>query len=248
MAVRQPIKLEEDPIQEAIFELRFQTEIAALADLLPGMIFPRVRDRFPQSERLPSSFIPRELQQTQPELRYQPRHKISGDASSIGLGDFSVMLNTQRPYVGWEAFRPVILELVGLVREFKVVSKLERFSLKYSNLLQAADAKERYELTDFAGHLGKVDLARSLTQVRTEFDESGFRHIVELIGSAVVKNAKGESREGVYLAIDTICLDADGFFENPQKQLDAAHATEKAIFYSVLTDFAVQLFKPVWAH
>lgn len=243
---KQPVRLESDPIVEAIFEMHFASESTTLADLLPGLLYPHFKGRFPKMERLPISDIPRDLQSTEPNLKYQPRQRMVGQHFSILLGDYAVAISAPRPYAGWTAFRALAIELLEQLQKTELIKNVERFSFKYINLLEASDIQSQYKLVNFNANLGGKELTECLTQLRAEFHHHGFTNIIEVAANAAVKTASGEKLNGLFLSIDIISLTPDDFFVKAEEHLEAAHKLEKEIFYSILTPAAVNSFKPIW--
>jgi uncharacterized protein (TIGR04255 family) len=242
-----PTKLEEDPILEAVFELRFQAMTTSAADLLPGILYNAVRDDFPKLERLPISMMPRELVASQPDLKYQPRYRLSGKKFALLLGDVVFAISCPKPYIGWKEFRKTILSLLGHVRDSKFVEKIERFSLKYLNVLQGAQLADQYKLVNFSASFGKFDIASGFpVQVRTEINAKDFYHIVELASGATIKLVSGEALEGLMLTIDTISNNPDNFWSDVEKKIEALHLAEKTLFFDVLSKAGLERYKPVW--
>ena len=60
---RLPVRLERPPLIEAVFELRFAPRSGFSIELLPGLIFPALKDRYPLLEQTPTGSIPRDLRQ-----------------------------------------------------------------------------------------------------------------------------------------------------------------------------------------
>ena len=243
---KQPIKLQQDPIFEAVFEMRFSIESDQVADLIPGIVFPKLRKDFPKTEALPFAQIPKVIRDQNPELRYQASRRLIGQRLIISLGDRVAGISCPKPYIGWSEFQPVILQLVDLLKNAELIKQVERFSLKYSNMLPGVNQKEQFAHTQFTATLGKTNLAEQLTQVRTEFEEGGFINIVELAANAVAKPISGATMTGLLLSIDTICNNPSDFWNNAKTLLEDAHKVEKAIFFRALTKETIDALKPVW--
>ncbi|MBX3650282.1 MAG: TIGR04255 family protein [Burkholderiales bacterium] len=243
---KQPIKLQQDPIFEAVFEMRFSIESDQVADLIPGIVFPRLRKDFPKTEALPIAQIPKVIRDQNPELRYQASRRLIGGRLIISLGDRVAAVSCVKPYIGWGEFQPVILRLVGLLREAALIKEVERFSLKYSNMLSGGNPKEQFAHTRFAATLAETNLVEQLTQIRTEFNEGGFVNIVELAANAIAKHPSGSIMNGLLLSIDTICNSPVDFWNNAEVLLKNAHEVEKTIFFRALTKEAINALQPKW--
>lgn len=242
-----PARLQKDSILEAVFELRFQATVPAAAEILQGAIYPALRDRFPKVQRTAFASFPLPLMDTDPNLRYQPRLVLQGDHLSVFVGDRAVALTSARPYVGWKNFRPLILELLGLVKSANVTSEPERFSLKYINLLEGASPAAQFSLVRYDASLGRrYKLNNLLTYTRTEFEQDGLINIVELGANSIAKTQRGQSLTGLVLTVDTIHDNPHGFWANPEPFIEKAHTVEKTVFFEVLTEDTVNSMGPVW--
>lgn len=244
----QPVKLKNDPIVEAIFELRFEAAKSSLSDLLPGLLYGKLGDRFPKLERLPFSMVPREFLQQTPDLKYQARFRLRGDSFVISFGDYSLAVSCLKPYVGWEKFKPFILEILGYLKDSALVGAIERYSIKYVNLLPAAhgDFAGQYKHLNFSANLGKFSLTGSPTWVRAEIDDANYMNLLEFAANAQIKTLANEQLDGLLLTIDTISKNTEGFWDTPEKFIEGVHQTEKAIFFETLSDEAGQIFGATW--
>jgi uncharacterized protein (TIGR04255 family) len=71
-----------------------------------------------------------------PNIRYAPAIRIHWGNFIILSGNQSAGLACKLPYPGWTAgFKPSILKLAQLIGEAAIVDVVERFSLKYTNIV-----------------------------------------------------------------------------------------------------------------
>ncbi|MBF8254726.1 MAG: hypothetical protein HW373_1421 [Deltaproteobacteria bacterium] len=171
---RLPIRLQNDPIVEAVFELRFKGAVPSVADVLQGALFTPLKNRFPKVVRTPFSAVPEPLAEATPGFRYQPRLQLQGERLSIFIGDHSIVISCKKPYLGWHEFRPLILEVLQHVREAAVTGDIERFSLKYVNLLPGGVPSAQFKMVRYSATLGDLRLTDLSTYTRTEFEKQGF--------------------------------------------------------------------------
>lgn len=239
-----PRRLERDPIVEALFELRFKSSGTAAADVLQSSIYPAFKDRLPNLNRTPLGSLPVAVLESNPELRYQARLVLQGDLLAVFIGDHSVAISCRRPYLGWSKFRPLILELLNNVKSSGVATEPERFSLKYINLLEGDTPVSQFSLTRYVASLGKHDLRNYVTYTRTEIIEEGHTVIVELGANSIAKLPKGPPLSGLIFTIDTINKAPAKFWEDPAPIIDKAHDVEKAVFFGMLTDAAIEKMGP----
>lgn len=243
---RVPVRLERDPILEAIFEFRFRGSVAAAAEVLQGAIFPKLKDRFPQVQRTAFSQFAGFLDD--PNLQYQPRLILLGDNLRVHIGDRAIGLVCVKPYVGWKAFRPLILELLQIVIASKVVNESERISLKYTNLLEGKTTyAEQFSLVHYNASLGraKYNLSECLTFTRSEIQKDGLINIVELGANSEIQAPTG-SVKGLYIAVDSIYNSPPDFLADPEPHVEKVHDVEKSVFFGVLTDNTIESMGPKW--
>jgi uncharacterized protein (TIGR04255 family) len=87
----------------------------------------------------------------------------------------------QQPYIGWNNFKPLILEVLRLIKDAKVVKTIERISMKYANHLPGESFQQQFSLVHYSASLGRADyrLSDYLTYTRTEIEKDGLINIVE---------------------------------------------------------------------
>lgn len=244
-----PIRLQNDPIVEAVFELRFKGTVPSVADVHQGALFTPLKDRFPNVIRTPFSAMSglESLVEFNPAFRYQPRLELKGERLSVFIGDHNVVVTCRKPYVGWNEFRPLICEVLHHVEGAAVTGDIERYSLKYVNLLPGAVPSAQFKMVNYSASLGvgSLSLTDLATRTRTEFERGGFTNIVELVANA---NIKSPPATGLLVAIDTICNEAKEFWKDYPPKIDKLHDVEKSIFFEVLTRDTIQKMGAVWAH
>lgn len=248
MTQRMPIKLNKDPILEAIFELRFDSNVDQIAELLPGILFTSLKDKFPKIEPLPTARIPVEIRKTDPNLLFKPTSRLLGKLYSIAIGEKVVSLNCQRPYQGWDDFKGEITILLDLLKKTNMVDLIRRFSVKYINIISVNEGTFGLEKLDLDIRLGDINLISNPTSIRTEFFVDSFMNIVSIVPRANAKiHNTSEHLQGIILDIDTIFAKESGIsWDEILNLLDHAHNTEKDIFYGVLKKDTIESYGPVW--
>jgi uncharacterized protein (TIGR04255 family) len=243
-----PTRLAKDPIVEALFEFRFEGKGAAVAEILQGYVFTKFRDRFPKIQRNPIAEFTAAFA-NDPTLRYQPHVVLRADAppAAIALGPSNVIINHRKPYIGWRRFKPLILEVLGQVRDADVVAKSERISMKYANLIPGDTHAEQFLKVHHKATLGRkpYDLTTLLTHVRTEVQVEGLTCIIELKAGTIANLPTGAVK-GLLLTVDTLLPVPSTFLEDIEDHLEKVHRVEKTVFFDVLTDPTIQSFEPEW--
>lgn len=237
---RLPSRLARDPILEATFEFRFLGKEQAVADVLQGIIYPELKTRFPKIRRTAlAAFAPELLDD--PSLRYQPRLSLRGENQLVNIGDRAIAVASTRPYMGWRRLRPLVLEVLELVRKADIVKEAERISLRYTNILRTGSFAEQFSTLNFKAALGRTpyDLTNMLTHVRTEVMKDDLITILEIGANTVVGDERGLS-----LAIDSIYKSPPNFLNDPAAHVDKVHNVEKQIFFDLLTDETISSMGP----
>jgi uncharacterized protein (TIGR04255 family) len=243
---KQPIRLSQDPIIEALAELQFQPIEKAAGELIPGMMFPQIRKFFPKIERLPFAEIPLAFQEMAPNLTYQASQRLTGENVALLLGSHVATIARTRPYVGWGKFRELIFTVLDSLKSTEMVKQVERFSIKYVNILEAKDRESQYALLNLKASMAQYDLTKHLSTFRTEIVADGVINIVEITPEISAVAPDGKPIRGLLLSNDSIFKTDNKFWTDQQKIVDKVHDSVKAIFYDLLTDEAVGAFKPIW--
>lgn len=79
----------------------------------------------------------------EPNLRFAPLSKLEWKQFYINIGDRSVSIGFKHPYPGWNTFRVAIIKVIQSLQSAKFIKSIERYSLKYIDLLPAANLDEQ---------------------------------------------------------------------------------------------------------
>jgi len=245
MENRIPVRLRKEPLLEAIWEIRFTGAKSPVSDLLPGMLFKLFSGKYGKASKLPVADIPALLVEQDPNLRYVPKIRLEGADQIVQVGDRVVSLNRRRPYSGWATFSADIRELAQAVQETGLVDRLERFSLKYIDLIELEKPVGLAHL-NLELKMGGDDLTAQPVQLRTEIKENDLIHIIQIISPAEVALAGTEGRlKGVLVDIDSIRPMADGeSWDVLYERLDEVHASCKKMFFNILKPETIEDLEP----
>jgi uncharacterized protein (TIGR04255 family) len=242
-----PRKLGKEPLIEAIFEVRF-TAALPVSSILPGLMFQGLQGE-KAIERLPASELPQQLRNIDPNLRYAPLIRIRWPPFTILISDQSVGLACAPPYPGWAAFKPAILKIVEIIGNANVIDLIERFSLKYTNILSATYGGID-SLLDFKLKIGPSGSTGKNVQIRAEIPQDGLIHIVQLLSSGTARLPDGSTKEGVVFDIDTISIidptKFSDFFPTLADRVEFGHHENKALFFACLTQKTMDNLEPVY--
>ncbi len=240
-----PVRLKKEPLIEAIWEIRFPGGKSPVADLLPGMLFKSFPGKYGTAAKLPVADIPAPVVEHDPNLRYVPKIRLEGADQTVQIGDRVVSLNRRRPYSGWATFSADIRELAQAVQETGLVDRLERFSLKYIDLIELEKPVGLAHL-NLELKMGEYELAAKPVQLRTEIKENDLIHIIQVISPAEVglQGTKGRLK-GVLVDIDSIRPMADGeSWDVLYQRLDEVHASCKKMFFNILKPETIEALEP----
>src|SRR5208282_1778742 len=136
-----PKRLKKEPIVDAVFEIRFISSTAA-SNVFPGFFFAKMRPQECKVDSLPVAQLPSQIRSRDPNLRYQPIMRINWDNFLILIGDTVLAIACKIPYLGWITFRERIVKVVELLSDTKIVQTLERYSLKYVDIVEGETLAE----------------------------------------------------------------------------------------------------------
>lgn len=124
------------PIIEALCEFHF--EPAQSWDItIPGIFYERIKDKFPIKEQrvgLGVTISPEKgVVQQKVDLQHRIRFWSNDRSSVIQVGPNLLAINQLRPYRNWEAYKPIILDNLGIYIEIVKPKAFKRIVLRYIN-------------------------------------------------------------------------------------------------------------------
>jgi uncharacterized protein (TIGR04255 family) len=244
LCMKLPKKLGRPPVVEAVFEMRFQAG-APLSNILPGLALTQLKaDRI---EKLPAAELPEVIRNSDPNLRYAPLVRAHWENFLILAGDQSAGLACKTPYGGWTAFKDAILKVARLIAEVGIVQTIERFSMKYTNIIFSELGKAP-EVVKFALRLGKHDAAKHLFSIRAEIPRNGMLCIVQIAADAAVTLPDHTTRTGVLVDIDTVRMNLavpfSTFIDTLADGVEQLHTETKAMFFECIKPDALKKLDP----
>jgi len=240
-----PVRLKKEPLLEAVWEIRFSGAKSPVADLLPGMLFKSFPGKYGTAVKLPIADIPAPVVEHDPNLRYAPKIRLEEENQAIQIGDRVVSLSCRRPYSGWKQFSTDIHDLAKVVQETGLIGKLERFSLKYIDLIEL-DRPLGLSCLNLDLKLGEHEISKRPVRLRTEIKENNLVHIIQIISPAEVGLPGVDGRlKGVLVDIDSIKrMTDDESWDALYRRLDDVHASCKKMFFSILKPETVNSLEP----
>lgn len=247
MREKLPRSLGKCPIFEAIFQLRFKAKIATAGEVLPGLLFAQLRDKYPEVAPLPMASVPRALRDKTPELVYQPSHQLRGTDSAIQVGDRVISLVSWN-YPGWSALKPAITQAIEALSKTGLIEEIERFSFKYTNVLEVSAGASALSLLKLSLTLADERPQERGFQLRSERVDGDYTTIISISPNSSAKHpVGGKDVAGLLVDVDTLYdrgpLNLADF---GTKHLDPGHSLAKRIFFSLLTDETIDGLEPEW--
>ena len=248
MTEQLPTKLKKEPLIDAIFELRFSSSDSA-SNILPGFLFGAL-DGEKKIERLPAAEMPKQLRDSDPNLQFAPLIRLLWTDYVISIGDHNLSIGCKHPYPGWDAFKKAILGIVDVVKNIQFIQTVNRFSMKYIDIIPAKDLQEQVSLINTSIVIGGHALEKEHFALRIDIPENKIIHIVNVMSSAVAKLQDGSTRNGIIVDIDTIASVQNQEFgqwigELPEK-LDISHLANKKMFFKCLNPETIDSLEPVY--
>jgi uncharacterized protein (TIGR04255 family) len=246
--LRLPKSLEREPLVDALFEVRLSQ--TSLADILPGYLFHALPGPKPQLTRLPAAEFPQPMRASDPALQFAPILKMELKNSQISVGDRNVMISCKLPYPKWRNFKKEILFLAGLIGKMGAAGRIERYSLKYVNLIQAPTLEDQLRKIKMSITLGEVEVKSDQMTLQVHRHEEGIIHILSVVIGAEGRMPDGRPVMGAVVDVDSIrkvdVADLKTFAECLEPGLEQLRQANKRKFFACLTQEAIDEMGPVY--
>jgi len=243
-----PVALEREPLVDAIFEIRF-SGTPQLADLLPGLLFGHLEPK-PKRHRQPAADIPQQLRASDPKLTFAAVIRLELEKFNLLIGDRNIVIGCKLPYPKWPAFKKQILEVATLMEKIGIEDKVERFSIKYVNLISAPTFKDQIAKVNMALRLGAVKVVDNHFNLQVHQHEDQIIHILTVISGASGKLTSGETTEGIVVDVDSIRnikpIAFNDFVTELEADLHSLRLANKNKFFDCLMPEAISEMGPIY--
>lgn len=244
-------RYEKAPLLEAVFEIRF-TQRASWDLTIPGLIYERIKGRFPQKERRVAQEIgivvgPEGLTQqartSELSLFFQQDRKML-----VQVGPRVVSLHCLRPYPGWGLFKESIAEIYNAIENVVEIKELERIALRYINMIEIdekrIEPKDYFNIYIFLGEQLPQDMVHFNIECVFPYEEG--RDVCRIQFTTPFPTTPTPT--GI-----NFLLDIGYFLANPEsirseqvlEWLEMAHQRIQNIFEGSITDKLRKLFQEV---
>jgi uncharacterized protein (TIGR04255 family) len=238
-----PVKLKNDAIVEALFEIRFSMLT------IPEVFFGRIADcafweNFKQ-ETLPISMLPAAMRQADPNLRYQPVFALVDEKEkrAVRIGSNVLVYSRGMPYVGWKDFKKELEEVIVDVFEKSNDLHIERLGLRYLNALMSdVHGIQSISDLDMKLEIDRKPITESMNVNVTTDRKSDTACTVRIATTDIIQ---GNLPPGTTIYVDVdVFTDKEGFETTDQdfvKQwIEKAHTKEKTRFFQLLTSETIE--------
>lgn len=244
---RLPKVLEREPLVEALFEVRL-AQSPPLGDILPGALFGGLNPK-PSIQRLPAADFPHPLRASDPNLQYAPVARLDLGQYLISVSDRSFHISCKMPYPKWPAFKAEIIEIVQKIAAIGIPGKVERFSLKYVNIIQSPSVEDQVRKINYVLKLGSSSDLDNFN-IRVERKEHDILHLLSIITGAQAKLENGSEVFGVVIDIDSIknvdFSDFSSFAQSIETDVEELRRLNKIQFFDCLTSSAIEEMGPIY--
>lgn len=248
MTITLPTRLNNDPLVDALFEVRFVSKAPASV-IIPGLLFQNLEGE-KNITSLPIAQVPQAVRHATPEWKHAPLSRIDWDKFYINVGDSSVQINCKNPYPGWIVFKPAILKIIKMLSETGIIESVDRYSMKYIDLIPSSSLQEQVSMVNFDVTIAGHKLEKEHFQLRMDIPTESFVSIVQIASSATVKLNDKTYGVGLVFDIDTIAgrisISMEELLSQFEEKLEAVHHRNKSMFFSCLTPPTIASLKPIY--
>jgi uncharacterized protein (TIGR04255 family) len=242
-----PTKLGKEPLIDVVCGVFFDSNVSADV-LLPGLLLPKLAGRQVKFETLPVAQLPLTLRESDPNLLNAPLMRIVVDEQfTVLIASKWLGVGCLMPYAGWSDFKEMIQIVFKVLEDAPFVSSIERHSLKYVDFIEVKSGVEPLSRFNLKINIAGQKLLDQPTQFRTEIQSPPFLHAVNVVSSASAKRHDGVSIDGAVVDVDTHRIErfsVDGFLEQLPDLLDEIHLSNKAYFFSLLSEAGLNELEP----
>lgn len=244
---RLPKKLGKQPLVEAIFEMRFESQFP-VSTIWPGILYSSLPGE-KTMEQLPSLSIPKEIRDADPNLAYVPVCRISWGNYWILIGDKVFAVATKIPYNGWDEFKAHILSAYTTVLQTEMIKSISRCSMKCIDILDNVplEASECFRLQC---SIGERNAAGNAFHVNIGFKDDEILHTLQVVSSMTMNMVAGGQLVGPLLDVDSVIElggeSLNSFVSKLSDRAEKLHDANKRIVFDSFSEKALEYLEPVY--
>lgn len=241
-----PKLLTNPPLVDAVFEVRFSGN-PDFAEFFPGILFSKYKSSA-RVTRLPLYGMPEEIRRNDRNLFYAPLVIVDLEGYAVSLSERSMVITAKLPYQGWDKFKIKISEIINLVEKNDFVNQLERFSLKYTNVIPNNGNEDDLAKTTAKIIIANEEITDGNIDVKVEKKIDNIIRIRRITSNVdVTINHSNERMNGLLVESDTIVngtTDIRIDFNYIYNELDNLKNTNKKDFFDILTPSTINSLGP----
>ena len=228
-SVRIPKKLAHSPIDQAVFEIRYDGDYPGEA--LYGVLF-EVFKNFPDNDiaELPIMQFPKYIRENDPSLRYQVYYKVSNEQFVFAIGPHSIVFLAQKPYPGWDEWKLFFKPIINEIKKKEIIRFVERISLRYSNIFAVNIFNQINAGLTIAGK----SIITNPVFFCVEFDQNEIHTIINPITNSLIDVD----------CINTLDCNAEHFYSSYQDVIEKIHQVNENVFFGLLKEELLNSLKP----
>lgn len=234
-------------IQEAIFEVRFASELSE--ELVVGICLTKLRPFIDKIDQLPTVQIPKEIREREPELAYASTHRITLKGTphqSILLGPRVIVFSHTEQYAGWDHWSASIKQAMDvLLEESYMFDRIERIGLRYINLFPFSILDKINVEISYVGQ----PITDQFVSTRLEFVDQNRVTSINIVHNGMIALNSKTPTSGSVIDIDSIvnlAMNHEEFKSHYQEVLEESHEHEKQTFFSLLSENFLAQLHPVY--
>lgn len=240
-----PKKITPSPIAEAIFEIRFSSEIPGAAYC--GLLLPLLNTTFPSSiiEEFPILQLPLIVRESDPHLKFQPHYRVTKDNFSFAFGPNSFVFQCSSPYCGWKEWSGYFCAIIKDLRNVSMLKKatIQRLGLRYIDHIH----ENIWVNSDVSVQVDGKSVSQCNTQLRTELQEEDVTVVLN-----IATGGPSSSQQDISI-IDIDCMQEynelfDTFAKNVEENtiIEKLHLTNKKFFFGIMHKQYIDTLNPVY--
>jgi len=233
-----PSKLEKCPIVDALIEIRFESPFPK--SVIFGMIYSIIKEKYlGEVKQLPTSQIPEQIREADPNLKFKPLYLIEGDETIIQIGPDVIAISSKIPYKGWSYYSEYVINDINRLINKGIISKVIRVGLRYVNFFENDIMNDLTLTLNMASGYNAKNI-----YIRTDIPDNDFIDVIQISNTAQY-HKNGITLNGTLIDIDSSKYYNDSYFsKNIEEELNKAHKSEKCIFFSLLKADFLNSLKP----
>jgi uncharacterized protein (TIGR04255 family) len=242
MTKKLPTKLQKEPLTEAICELRIAGSIP-LHNVVPGLLLHKYPRDFQGLRPTPAASIPEAIRASNPNLAYVTLVRFGWKNLNILVGNRVITISHEPPYQGWGHFKAQLSELFLALLDFNITPAIERYSIRYTNILKFDEEPNPETALDLGLKIGDLDIKARTVNLRFEVQNNNIITIVQLAQSATSQAEGRAPIQGLLVDIDSVSneppISCGDFLAQLDVRLENIRLINKSVFFECLRNEAI---------